>query len=61
MEKVKKRIRKRKRNMEKRRRKAIQNTDNVFSELFTANHPVSFIKVVFTRESKFFSGLTSQN
>lgn len=56
--KVKKRMRKRKRNMEKRTRKAVQNTDNIFTESFTANHPANFVKLVFTRESKFSSDLT---
>lgn len=47
--------------MGKRKRKAIQNTDNVFTELFTANKPANFVKAVFTRESKFSSDLTSWN
>jgi len=45
--------------MEKRKRKAIQNIDNIFTELFTANLPANFVKVVVTRESKFSSDLTS--
>lgn len=57
--KVKKRMRKRKRNMEKRKRKAVQNIEDIFTELFTANRPANFVKVVFTRERKFSSDLTS--
>lgn len=47
--------------MEKRKRKAIQNTANIFTELFTANHPAIFVKVVYTGEGKFSSDLTSWN
>lgn len=50
VEKVKKKMRKRKRNMEKRKRKAIQNMD-IFTELFTVNHPASVTEAVLTGDN----------
>lgn len=50
VEKVKKKMRKRKRNVEKRKGKAIQNMD-IFTELFTVNHPASVVEAVLTGDN----------